>query len=300
MPHPVYGKIGLLLNGGGARCLIQAGEIQAFVDHGLKQGIEYDTIYGSSGGALNGVKLHQKQYSEMKQMWMTLKSKDVYNWNWWQAYLPFTSMSCMYDSTPLSELIDKHLDVDLIYENPKDFVISATDFSQWQPVFEECKSLSPDDLHAMLFASASPPIYFPNVNWKGRRLCDAGLMANYNIQQAVADGCDTLILMGFARPKPRPTRNVLDSVGETLSIAMYGYFQKECGFVEKINSIVAEAPAGVLKERTIKLVKIIPDNDFNIGFLDFDYKGIDREQAWQSGYDLSKRVLESELSCAPT
>lgn len=295
MAHETYGKVGLLLNGAGAKGIIQSGMAKAVFDHG----IEYDTMYGSSAGSLNGILIHQGHMDQMKDLWMNIKTSDIYKWSLWDAINPFTKKACLFDSSPLLDTITRNLDFNAIYGNPRNFVISATDYTTWAPFFAEVKTLSEEELPLALYASASPPIYFPFVKLRGQLLSDAGVLTNYNINQAVKDGMDTLIVLGFAVPEPHEPVDVRDNVSETFSIAMQGYFEKELSFVEQINKVISVLPPNTTPYRPIKVVKIVPPKATGIALLDFDYKQ-DREELWQSGYDLAKEILERELPCAPT
>lgn len=288
MPHPVYGKVGLLLNGGGAKGIIQAGELQAFVDHG----IEYDAIYGSSVGSLNGAMLHQNDLEGLRKLWMTIKSKDVYSWSPLNLVDLFTPKGAIYDNTPLKKLLTRVIDVDYLYRSDKSFHISTTNFSTWAPLILPITELGVDEVVPLLWASATPPYYFPLVKFRNYLLADAGVTTNYNIAKAVKDGCDTLVVMGFALAEPRVPENIKDVISETITISMHGYFERELGMVEKINSMIDKAPE--LHYRKIKVVKIIPDKPTGIGLLDFDYKQ-DRTKLWDYGYALAAKALKEQL-----
>lgn len=288
MPDPKYGKVGLLLNGGGAKCIYQSGSVHAFVNHG----VDYDCIYGSSGGALNGAMLHQGGLKQMRDLWLEIKTSDVYRWQLPDLLNPFTRKACVYDSSPLLQLIKRVINPDLLQRQDKQFFITATNYSTWTPLISAVTDLEPQEISQLLYASASPPVYFPLVPFRGQLLGDAGVVTNYNIAKAVSDGCDTLIVVGFAVPDPTVPRNLKDSLSETTAISMYGYFDRELEFVEQINNLIEHLPSGLYKP--IKVVKIIHPNDLDL--LDFDYTE-DREDLWQSGYDLAAEILQKELPC---
>lgn len=287
--HVQYGKVGLLLNGGGAKGIIQAGSIQAFVDHG----IEYDVIYGSSVGSLNGAMLHQWKLQELKALWMEIRTKHVYKWGFGDVLRPFNS-ACLFDSTPLLNLIRQKVDPGLLYRTDKQFYISATNFSAWSPIILSPREMTPEETHTLLYASSSPPVYFPLVPFRGQLLADAGVLTNYNIAKAVKDGCDTLVVMGFAVPEPRTPANLKDVLAETMSISMYGYFDRELSFVQKVNELLIGMPCGGYRQ--IKVVRILPERPTGIDLLDFDYKQ-ERKKLWQYGYDLAAKILEEQLPC---
>lgn len=281
------GKVGLCLNGAGAKGMIQVGAIQAVLDHG----IEYDAVFGSSAGSLNAALLHQGDAHLMKPLWMQLKNKDVYKWHPWNALDLVTSKAALYNSSPLLRLIKKHVRPDKMVLNSKEFYLTATNYSTWGAEAHECKTLTTDETFQLLYASSSPPIYFPLVPFRGFLLADAGILSNYNIKRAVDAGCNTLIVIGFALPEPVKPENVIGTLGETVSIATYGYFTEELAFVEKINKLVDSSPAS-MNLRKIKVIRIIPPKPTGIPLIDFDLEGRDREELWQYGYNLGQQALK--------
>ena len=284
MPHPIYGKIGLLNNGGGSKGAWQAGALCAWKDHG----INYDSIYGASVGSLNGLLVHQGDYDKMLNLWMSIKNSDVYNWN------PLRLLNSLYDSKPLLNLIKSVVDIPKLRANPNKFHISSTNFSTWDPYLAEISDLKDDEIPQMLWASASPPIYFPPVTFRGQTLVDAGVLNNYCISEAINNDMDTLVVLSFANSSPRVPNNIFDCLAETLSVATYGYFKREIESVTKINQVIKECSC-INKEKSIKLVIIKPDKALDIPLLDFSYKNIDRKALFESGYNLARKVLQDEL-----
>jgi predicted acylesterase/phospholipase RssA len=220
---------------------------------------------------------------------MNIQSKDVYT----PSLINVLTKASLYNSDPLLHLIKKTVDPAKLIKCPKPFVVSTTNFSTWDSLTLNINTLPASSVAEFMWASASPPYYFPLVNWQGQLLGDSGILSNYNIAQAVKDNCDTIIVIGYPTPEPQVPKTIVDAISQSLSIATQGYFKRELGFVEKVNEIIEHCPTTTY--RRIRVVKIIPDRSLGIGILDFNYKR-DRQELWQFGYDLAKKVLKEELN----
>lgn len=298
MPHNKFGKIAVCLAGGGARGLCQAGMIQAWNDFG----IQHDVLYGASVGALNGVLLQQKQMTEMINLWLRIKNSDVFTWNPFMNVLsPFNGNSCLFDSTPLFKLIQKLVNPALLFDNQTPFYINTTDLKAWAPLSIEIRDIPTTELHTYLRASASPPILFPAVPFKGTNisstaddtvLVDGGILNNFSVLDAVRHGADTIVVMSPTTPEPKVPNNLADMLGILTSLPEYEFLNREIAFVNKINEIEALVPT--LKK--IKILKIQPPEPIGIGLIDFSYAGKDRRKLIEYGYTLAMNVLKTELA----
>lgn len=280
-------KIGLVLAGGGSKGIVQAGMLQAWQHLGL----EYDSLYGCSVGSLNGIKVHQGDYSGMYDMWMNLSTKDVYKKPWWEPWRLLSSSASLYDNSPLRKLIEGILDIDAIKANPKPFYVNSTDYASWEPVTVKASDLGKENLVSYLLGSASPPVYFPPVRLGKLVLYDAGVTNNYALAQAVRDGMDTIVCMNFACPEPEPINNAKDALSQTLGVSMYGYYKRERGAIDIVNRLISQMNENPPLSQ-IKVVDIRPPQSLGIPMLDFDYKGFSREELFDYGYGLAYPLLK--------
>lgn len=277
----------LLLSGAGARGLIQSGMLFAVIDSGLK----VDAVYGTSVGSMHGCLYQQgAPRKEIEDIWLNIKSSVVYKSGLLDAYRAITQQ-CLYDSSPLLALLRKTIGYETIFSNPRPFKIAATNMDTREPTIREASSFSTSkDFIDFIFASSSPPIFFPPVIINGEAWQDGGLTSNFNIAQAVKDGHDTLIIL---RPQPlylagRP-KSIIDTVGLAIGIATEKYLERELGFVEFVNKVEDE------KYKQIKIVYVTHQN-YGIGLLDFDYKGLDRKKIIAESYNDAKIVLDKAFS----
>lgn len=294
---------GLLLAGGGSRGLLTAAYLKAFRTLGL----DYNFMYGSSAGTLCGLLYHAGEDQKLEDLWLNIKTKDVYNKGPWD-YLTAYKSKHIYDSRPLRKTIEKNVNYEALKANPRAFWINTTDLTNACAYSRNVRSFADkEDLVTFAFASASPPIYFPTVKFYKRELCDSGVVNNYSISEAIGMDCDTLILMLPAKPSP-PTeaKNILELLGQVLGLSMQSYMEREAKAVNKINKILDTIHSAIEKSKCsavlddkdfpkkIKLIIIYPEMASTFGFLDFDYKDIDRQKLLDYGFNRAKSILEAE------
>ena len=274
----------LILAGAGARGIIQAGMIRAFVDLGL----EYDALYGSSVGALNGAMLHAGQIEDLIALWMNVRNKDVYTWAPWNMFRK--NKGCLYDSTPLLKTIEEAVDFKKLWKNPKQFWVNVTNLSNGVPMrgYPSPANALGADLGSsakVLWASASPPILMAPVACKPLNhfeilMTDGGLTNNYSIIDAVHDGADRLIILAPSVMATKPIRNIIDSIDVTISIQLWNQLGKELKAVALRNDLPGYRKIDI----TLVTAKVT-----DIGILDFDIK--DKQDAINYGYEVGMKAL---------
>lgn len=298
-------KTALLLAGGGSRGILGVGQLLAFRDLGL----DYAEIRTSSVGSLNALLFHTKEYDKLAELWLNIKPGKVYkNLGLLDLALCY-KRKWVHDSTPLNRLIRENVNFPALLANPRDFWVNTTDLTNRCAFSREVKSFSnKEDLVTFAFASASPPIYFPTVQFEGRELCDSGVVNNYSIADAINSGCETLILMLPTKPaKGRPAKDILELHNQVLSLSMQSDMERESKAIIRINKIidlihsaVQESKCQVVLEdenfpKRIKLIIVYPEQDPAFEFLDFNYKGLNRKELIMQGYSRAKEVLQKWL-----
>lgn len=267
----------LILSGAGARGIIQTGMLSAFWTLGL----EYDTLYGSSAGALNGAMFHAGDLNELHELWLTVRNKDVYDNAPWNMLLK--NKGSLYDASPLKKLIKKVVNVQKLRANPKAFWTNVSNLNSWKPMRVHQAT---EYILDYLWASACPPILFPPVadpctaDW----LTDGAIMNNYSISDAVNDGHDRLIVFAPLIPEPKPIKTIIDAIDVTVSIQLYNQLIRELKFVEKLN--------GVEGFRKIEVVLVTLEQPSGIGIFDFDQTYEDRLKFLGLGYTLAWKKLK--------
>lgn len=267
-------KTALILAGSGARGVIQAGMIKACCELGL----EYDALYGSSAGALNGALLHAGQLGDMYHLWRGIRNKDVYSYAPWNIFV--RGKGCLYDSKQLLKLIQKTVNFELLQKNPKPFIVNLTNLdSRESESYDMVNIRTTPEL--LLLASASPPILMPPVEYGNSVYTDGGLTNNYSIIDAVHYGADRLIVLAPMTPEEKPLRTIVDAIDITISTQIWNQLVRELKFVNKLNSIPGF--------RKIEIIVVSADKPTGIGILDFDIKN---KVDWiEYGYRLAMEKL---------
>lgn len=285
------GKVGLCLAGGGAKGILSSGMVKAFHDLGM----EYDVLAGISVGALIGSVLHQGDFDRVIPLWMNIKSSDVFKWSPWEFYKPFTNKSCLYDSNPLEKLLKKNVNPIKLRSNPKPFYVGTTDLKMKRNMVLPISDLEdPEEIIQFLKASASPPIFFPPVNFRGSTLGDGGVADNYNIDVLRDEDCDTIIVF-------YPTHNVIDpvidNIKEMLEVVIStpnnSLLFKETKAISKVNKIIDQFDDQDPTLKKINLIVVSPNKPIDVGLLDFDYKDTKykREDLVKIGYESAYEAL---------
>jgi predicted acylesterase/phospholipase RssA len=276
----------LLLAGGGSHGAWSSGAAKALKDSGIK----FDAIYGSSVGTLNGLLIFQDKWDELEDLWMTCKTSMIYNRHWFKGL----GQVSLYDTNPLRKLIESKVDLNKIRANrDQKFIISTTDFSTGDSLAFEINDLPDEDIVDILLASASPPVFFPPVEYKGKQLVDAGVTDNFGLTRAINDGHDTLYVIKFPQTKMKRVRNKLDALTNTISAAMDSDYNKEKAAVYKINQLADYCDQWDSNIKPIKIIEIVTDNpdELSYDFLDFDFKNINRRELFESGYRAALKAI---------
>lgn len=279
----------LLLSGGGAKGILQVSYLRAFKDLGF----DYDKVYGTSVGALNAALYHQGDLEALEELWLSINNSKVYNANPLNMLSFFSKTPGVYDSKPLKKLIASVIDFKKLRSNPRELSINTTDILNSEPVTSNIRDLSDEEVIQILWASASPPIFFPPVNCLGKTLVDGGVLNNYSMHTALKDGMDTLILLMPSVPKTRQINSIKDVVDGLISTATTGYYKRELGAIEKTNQIIDQANEDLIDD--IRRVKIVVVNSLKyngIGLLDFNYSN--RGEMLEFSY----KIAHDQLSLA--
>ena len=288
------GKTAISLPGGGSKGITALGYLKAFRDAGL----DYDEMYTSSVGTLNGTLYHSNELDKLEDLWLNLRTEDVYRHGIFTNIFQLAFKKSLYNSAPLKELIKKNVNYEKLIANPRKLFINTTNFTTRQPLVREVKTLSKTELIDFAHASASPPVYFELVKFQGNLLGDSAVSNDYSIVQAAKSGCDVIYVLS---PSPeglldrsKDPETLLEVLGDTLDIATGNYFAREKGCIEKINALIDIINISLEPDfRKIKFVVISPDKDPGIELLDFNYKQ-DRRVMIREAYEYAKDILKND------
>lgn len=156
-------KIGLALGGGGARGVGHIGALLAFEELGIK----FDYIAGTSAGALVGaLYAFGKSASEIRDIALTLKKKDIFN-----RMIPFVKPA---KSSKIEELLNGIFkDVTVFSEMKIPLKVVCTDLKTGKEVDFDYGNVA-----KVVSASCSVPGIFTPVVYENMHLIDGGLRNN--------------------------------------------------------------------------------------------------------------------------
>lgn len=281
-------KLSLNLAGGGSRGIAQAAYLQAFVDAKIVPSM----VFGSSVGTLNGCLYLQGEMGRLKEMWLSIKTSDVYSINYWNLPGLLTNKNSVFDSSPLKRLIDKYVDHKKIVESGIPFYVGVTNLTNGTSEIYKASDISEEMFKKVVLASASVPLAFPPVELlPGVFYGDSGLTNNWNLAPAVKAGAESIILLSPTANDPNRTQNALDMFQILTSVPEYGYLDREIGYITKLNEYQDHIP----EIRDIQLLVIQPPAPLGIDLLDFDYKGKSRKDIMINSYKYAKEKLDSFL-----
>ncbi len=180
-------KLGLVLEGGGMRGLYTCGVLDCFLDHhllvdyvigvsaGACHGVSYVSMQRGRGFRINTNYLHDKRYLSLRNF---IQTKSLFG------------MDFIFDEIP--HQLDP-FDYETFLSSPCEFKLGVTDALTGQCVYFDKSHLNHDS--TLIKASSSIPVFSPVVRYQGRDYLDGGTSDSIPVKQALADGCDHVIVV---------------------------------------------------------------------------------------------------------
>ncbi|MEQ8239409.1 MAG: patatin-like phospholipase family protein [Cyclobacteriaceae bacterium] len=162
-------KIGLVLSGGGARCLAHLGILEALVEHG----VTYDVISGASAGAIMGSLLAEgfapSEIAEILQKTSLLK-----------IVRPSFNLRGLLHLDRASTELKRYIPHDSFEGLKIPLYVSTTDIMKGTvKVYKRGKLIKP------LLASSSIPVIFDPIRIKKKVLVDGGILDNLPVKPII-------------------------------------------------------------------------------------------------------------------
>lgn len=111
------GKIGLVLDGGGAKCVFQIGALLAFEERGVR----FEKVQGVSAGCLNGAKFVESGVQNLKKIWMDLDKMGYQSlFGSWFFMARHSFSNALYNDFALRQLVNQ-LDIGRILNSETEF-----------------------------------------------------------------------------------------------------------------------------------------------------------------------------------
>ena len=199
-------RLGLVLEGGGARGAYQAGVLKALFEAGYK----FDGVAGTSVGALNGVMVAQNRFEDSMKIWREIDFANVLdiNNNYGENVVNknFDQESIRYfynyvkkiigqgglDTTKIKNLIKANIDEDLLRDSGIDFGIMTYSVTEKQPLSIFVEDMAKDKVADYVMASASFPGFKKTVV-DGQEFIDGGVYDNMPINMLLDKGYKDIV-----------------------------------------------------------------------------------------------------------
>lgn len=169
-------NIGLVLSGGGTRCIAHLGIMKALNEFGIQPTI----ISGTSGGAAVGAFL-TKGYSPEK-ITDIIKNGKLFDFKHF-----LFGKAGLFDMALFEKLILEHFPENTFESLPLPFYVAATDIINGEVVY-----FSHGKLSTAIIASSCIPVVFNPIEFDGYLLVDGGVLNNLPIEP-IQKKCDKII-----------------------------------------------------------------------------------------------------------
>lgn len=206
------GKLAIVLAGGGSRGAYQIGVWRAL----REMGIDYQIVTGASVGALNGAMMVQGDYNLAAEMWETILTGDIVDFDippeiadygkagWeldvWMAFVRKAVATGGADFTPLEKTIARVVDEARVRASAVDFGLVTVEFPSMKAAELTTSQIPEGELRDFLLASAA---CFPA--FKSKRIGDAcyidgGYHDNMPVNLAISMGAGEVLAVDLEGP----------------------------------------------------------------------------------------------------
>lgn len=221
-------KLGLVLEGGGARGAFQAGAIQAF----LVNGYSFKGVTGTSIGALNGAMLAQNSFEKSYDLWKTMEFNKLFDFESKHAEA-LSTMTLSTDTikyfflklkeavankglstTKIRSIIDEYIDEDKLRSSGIDFGIMTISFTELKPYELFVEDMPRGKVGDYIMASANFP-GFSKMEIGDKVFIDGGLYDNRPINMLINRGYYDIIVMETKSIMPK--QKIKNEVGAQIA-----------------------------------------------------------------------------------
>lgn len=216
--------IAIVLSGAGARGPLQVGALRAL----LAAGVRPDFVVGTSAGAVNGVLLAARGFTEealveMQQLWSQVSASTVYPGSILQlAWRVLRGEDSLYPNDGLRKLVDAGLPagVKTFGDLKLPLYITAVDLISSRLFLFGEDGRAP--LADAVVASAAIPGIHPPVMYHGLQLVDGGVLANVAASVAMEKGATQIWALnaGFSGDEQPRARGVVEVLNNTVTTMM--------------------------------------------------------------------------------
>ncbi len=228
-------KLGIALEGGGAKGAFHIGVVQACMECGLWPPA---AIAGTSIGAINGAMLVQGDFHKARDLWETLSGSDLFDednakllyadlrkLNLENLSEMWSSLKDLFadrgiDTGGMRRLIEENIDPDRLLNSPIDYGMVTLSLPDFEPVEIFKAEMQREEIITYILASAALP-GFQRVSMGKKFFLDGGLYDNCPVNMLLGKGCDKVIAIrtyaaGIIRHDEKDPRVITVSPSEEL------------------------------------------------------------------------------------
>jgi len=259
-------RVAVVLSGGGGKGAYQVGALKAL----RSAGVDPDIYCGTSVGSFNcGMLASGKTLEQVEQVWREMNTESVFKLrydprrfltldprpalrfafqsarlvggfltealkgkgSWWET---IDIDSFLTDTSPLGDLIAKHVDLAALRRSNKEFSLALT---QLKPVEgNPLRIVSKQEItHRHILASCSLPFIFPQVTIGGKVYCDGGVVMNSPLKPAVDAGADEIYVIDLTPPPSTYREATLSLAYQIMSAQCSSMLRRDIEMAEDLN-----------------------------------------------------------------
>jgi NTE family protein len=294
-------KRALVLPGGGGRGAYQVGVAKAFQE----VGIQFDLIFGTSIGAINGTMIAQGSIDRLAELWSSIRPWDIFK----LPPLPhlgrmvFGRKLGLMDTSPLEELLRREIDLKKLKASASKVGLFTTDLCCLETRLITIDDiLSSNELIDVLMATSAVPIAFPPRQLHGSGLwVDGGLVRNTPLRAAIDRGAEE-IFMVLLHPEEVNVcpSNMWQVLARCLDIVLDASARKELELAQLYNRLIAEGAEEATGMRSVRIELFQPRRPVNLTLLEIDPEHSRKliQQGYEDAMDHLVTLFQEETAAA--
>lgn len=239
------GGLGLALSGGGAHGAFQVGVLDELIE---KRGIDFETVVGTSTGAIQAAGVAQNDVARLLEFWNGLSgNSDIYRGRGGEIWAAITGKNSFFNPDPLKTLLREMFDDERIRATGKNLRIAVANITtaQLRIVGENT-----DNIADWIYASAAQPPAFPpfttrDANGQLAQWVDGGLRDVTPFRALLHERPRAILAVRAEGPKvsdPKEYKSLLDIGLRSVDLLTEEVADNDLAKVELINDLIkAEA-----------------------------------------------------------
>ena len=195
-------------------------------------GVRFDSIFGTSIGALNATMIAQGDVSRLEDLWLSAKASDIFR-------LPSPAhvrqivlghKLGILDTSPLENIVRREASLKKIKASSTRIAFFTTDLHTLETRMVTSENiLTTEELVEGLMATCAIPILFPPRRLGGQgQWIDAGLVYNTPIRAAIRSGAEEVfVVLLYPEKNAGGMRNLVQVAARCVDVALHASAHKE-------------------------------------------------------------------------